>query len=128
MVDPERAGFSRTAFVEEEEAGEEGEEGEEGEAAEEELCRREVKWSALPEGLVVADKPGSSSTTLWLACSSSCAGRPRTAGRSARSPTRSHHVNAPPLQKLQLSLHVERRLDEPEAQPRRVLRRRRGRI
>ena len=33
------------------------EEGEEGEAAGEELCRREVKWSALPEGLVVADKP-----------------------------------------------------------------------
>ena len=26
-------------------------------AAEEELRRREVKWSALPEGLVVADKP-----------------------------------------------------------------------
>ena len=52
-VDPERPGFGRTNVEE----GDEGEEGEEGMAAEEELRRREVKWSALPEDLVVADKP-----------------------------------------------------------------------
>ena len=57
-VDPERPGFGRTNVEE----GDEGEEGEEGMAAEEELRRREVKWSALPKGLVVGV-----SRTEWAA-------------------------------------------------------------
>ena len=53
-------------------------------------------------------------------------GRRRTAGQSARSPIDhqpDHRRNASPLQEFQLSLHVDRRMDQQHAEARRVPRR-----